>query len=181
MKKKLLFIIVFIGLLFGILFLNLWNKDTYKIELDRELKTTLFDQYPYEQLLVFFGYVGCADVCTPRLHELNEIYTQIDTNKTAVVFINLAKVNDKDQPSLFAHYFNTNFYAPYLEKPISDELKSEFNVYFAPSLRSETDYDHSSFVYLLKKEGNDFKLKSIYITTPLPKKEIINDLKGKKQ
>lgn len=180
MKKKLLLIVLFISLILGILFLNVWKKDTYKIDLDRDVETTLFDQYDYEQLIVFFGYVGCTDVCTPRLEELNEVYTQIDTNKTAVVFINLSKVYDKELPSLFAHHFNINFYAPYADKTLLDEIKSEFNIYFAPSLSSSTDYDHTSFVYVLKREVHSFKLKSIYITTPLPIEAMVNDLKGKK-
>lgn len=178
MRKKLLFIIVFAGAILSILFLNTWNDDSYKINLTRDVKTTIFNQYKEEQLLVFFGYVGCVEVCTPRLEELNEIYTQVDSNKTGVVFINLAKVYDKDLPLLFVHQFNENFYAPHLDKNILDEIKSEFNIYFAQSIRSSVDYDHTSYVYLLKREKDGFELKSIYITTPLQKKEIIADLKG---
>ncbi len=178
MRKKLLFIIVFAGVILSILFLNTWKDNSHKINLNREIKTTIFNQYKEEQLLVFFGYVGCVDVCTPRLEELNEIYTQVDSNKTAVVFINLSKVYDEDLPLLFVHHFNKNFYAPHLDKNILDEIKSEFNIYFAQSFRSSEDYDHTSFVYLLKREKDGFKLKSIYIATPLQKKAIVADLKG---
>lgn len=138
------------------------------VKINKEIKSTLFDSYDEKNLLLFFGYVGCIDICTPRLHELSSIYEKLKKAKieTQVLFINLTKLEDPELADLFAKSFNKNFKGIYLEKPKLDTLKKEFNVYSAPALGNSAELDHTTYLYLLKKVDSKYYLNKIYIKTP---------------
>lgn len=148
------------------------------IKINREIKSTLFDSYNEKNILVFFGYVGCVDICTPRLEELSLIYEKLKKAKIEahVLFINLSKLEDPELADLFVKSFHKEFEGIYLNKSELNSLKREFNVYSAPSLGRSADLDHTAFLYLLKK--NDFKyyLNKIYTKTPFHVSIIDNDI-----
>ena len=138
------------------------------VEINKEIKSTLFDSYDEKNILLFFGYVGCIDICTPRLQELSIEYEKLKNTRidVQVLFINLTKQEDHELADLFAKYFNKDFKGIYLEKPELEALKSEFNVYSAPALGNSNELDHTAFLYLLKKINSKYYLKKIYIKIP---------------
>ncbi len=149
------------------------------VEVNQKIKSKVFDDYKSKYIFVFFGYVGCADICTPRLSELNPIYKQLKDEGFDIdmVFVNLIELNDPELPYLFASSFNKEFDGVYLEKNELNKIQSEFDVYNIPSLTQDGEYEHTSFLFALKKQTDGYRLKRIYTHVPFDKNIIINDIR----
>lgn len=154
------------------------------IEKDQKIKTTVFDQYNHPLLLVFFGYVGCTHICSPRLAELDQIYSQLSPKKAqknkrdiGVVFVNLIKLPNPEAANLFAKNFNPDFNGLYPEKQRLTLLKAEFNVYIEAALTDKNNYNHSALLFLLRKKTDGYYLQRIYTASPFDQKLIVNDIK----
>ena len=164
-----------------ILFSGNIDSDSGVIKLNQKISSPVFKKYDNKLLFVFFGYVGCADVCTPRLEELSKIYKdlnhkeEIDIN---TIFVNLIKLQDSELPQLFAEAFHKDFKGVYLKDDILRELKREFDIYISKSLFDDTEYEHTAFLFLLKKNKDDYYLKRIYTNVPFDKEIIIKDILG---
>ena len=143
------------------------SKQEY-MEINREINSELFNHYKSKNILVFFGYVGCIDICTPRLNEMSTIYENLKKLNidVKVLFINLTKQNDPDLVNLFAKSFNEDFEGIYLDKSELNSLKKEFRVYSVPKLGSSYEVDHTAFLYLLKKVDSKYYLNKIYVKVP---------------
>ncbi len=168
MLKNIIGIIAIITAIVLLPFISSYFSQKEYVEINREIRSTLFDSYDNKNLLIFFGYVGCADICTPRLYELSLIYEKLKDTKidVQVLFINLTKLEDPEVANLFAKSFNKDFKGIYLQKPELESLKREFNVYSAPALGDPDEVDHTTFLYLLKKVDSKYYLKKIYTKTP---------------
>jgi len=170
--------ILFVGIL---LFLSFGSNiyTSYGIfSLDKKLETKVFDDYDEDILLLFFGYVGCIDVCTPRMTELANIYDKINKEKSICpVFVNLTELKDTKLAQVFASTFHKDYKALEISKLELNRLKKEFKVYSAPSLSSKTDLNHTSFLFLLKKEKSEYHLKRIYIDAPFKAEIILKDIR----
>ena len=150
-----------------------------KVELNKKIQAKIFDKYESEFVFVFFGYVGCADICTPRLEELSNIQIELKNRvEIETVFVNLTKLQDHELPQLFASTFNKEFNGVYLNSEELREVKSEFGIYGASSLMSDEEFDHTSFLFLLQKIDDRFYLKRIYTHVPFSKEIIIEDVIG---
>jgi len=168
--------------IFLIIFSGNFTDNTSIIKQNKKIEAKLFGQYNNDYLFVFFGYVGCTDICTPRLTELSSIYDKLTKEHNIdidTVFINLIKLEDKELPQLFASYFHEDFDGFYINNANITFLENEFNIYSSPSLFRDGEYDHTSFLFLLKKVNNEYYLKRIYTNSPFDKDKIVNDiLKG---
>jgi protein SCO1/2 len=134
--------------------------------------------------LMFFGYVGCSDVCTPLLQELSRIENSQNfkdlKDHVDIVFINLIPTLDKEQPHLFASYFNDNFIGIHLSRKELMQLDRGLNVFYAQSLTSQSDLDHGDNIYLLSEKANiSYQLHALYSTHPLNTKLLLEDIKAK--
>jgi len=148
------------------------------IKLDKKLETKVFNDYDEDILLIFFGYVGCIDVCTPRMTEIAGIYDRIKKKKSVrPVFVNLIELKDIKLAQEFASAFNKDYKALKISKSELNSLKNEFNVYSTPSLSSKTDLNHTSFLFLLKKEKGEYHLRRIYVNTPFKENIILQDIR----
>jgi protein SCO1 len=150
------------------------------IEKNKKIYSSVFNPYKNKVLLVFFGYIGCSDVCTPRLTELAKIYQQLSkTNKNdvAVVFVNLTQLSNSTLADLYAKTYHPDFNGMYVDTSELNDLKAEFNVYNSPSLISENTYNHTALLFLLKKATDGYYLKRIYVTTPFDQSLILKDIK----
>lgn len=150
------------------------------LSVDKKIESKVFKSFKSKYIFTFFGYVGCTTICTPRLQELSEIYekTKQENIDISALFINLIETEDKEAANIFASYFNKEFKGISLNKKVLNQIQDEFNVYNIPSLSEDNEYNHTSFLFLLKRsKNNDYKLIRIYTQAPFDKKKIIEDLK----
>ena len=176
MKK----IIALIAVIVIVLIIPLWGTifpSFGYIKLDQKLESSHFKQYSAKNLLVFFGYVGCADICTPRLLELAKVYKDLEKKQVdvTVLFINLSPIKDVNAPALFAKSFHPEFKGLYLNQQQLKDVKLEFNVY-STALRENNQLDHSAFLYRLEKNNNNYYLTRIYTQAPFSEAVIVSDL-----
>lgn len=167
-----LFVLVFAGLFF----LPSFFKGQGFVSIDRPLQSRVFDRFEKENLLVFFGYVGCTDICAPRLEELAAMYASLSRarqEKVDVVFVNITQLADPEHPALFSRSFCPSFKGVYLEQKALHRLMAEFKARYAPSLLEKEAYDHTAFLYLLHKEKKGYSIKGIFTNIPFNKDVIV--------
>ena len=169
MIKKIAIVITLISTIILIPFLSSYLTENNYVQVKQEIASPVFDSYDEKYLLVYFGYVGCIDICTPRLTEISSAYNKLKAANidVGVVFINLSKIDDPESADLFAKSFNKNFKGIYPEKKQLESVKKEFKVYSALRLGDSYEMDHTSFLYLLKKNESKYNLNIIYTTIPL--------------
>ncbi|MDD5373055.1 MAG: SCO family protein [Sulfurimonas sp.] len=159
------------------LFFSGSSKGAIKIE--REVKAD-FIKSDKKFVLLFFGYFGCRDVCTPIMQEMAKLYEskEFEEVKDSVdfLFVNLTPEVEEFQPDLFAKYFNKNFKGVYLSKRELFAIDRNFELYFARSLNDETELNHTDNIYLIQNDKESKVLKSIYSTHPLKIKKLIDDI-----
>ena len=132
-------------------------------------------------ILVFFGYFACADVCTPVLEDLSTFYNSSEfmdlKYEIDLYFVNLLPSVKKFEPDLFAKAFNNNFIGVYLSNKEIMKIDRSFNLFFAQSLQSEYEIDHTDNLYLIEIKEDKNILKSSYFTNSLNKKLLLEDIK----
>jgi len=173
-------LIIVVSLLLVSITLNVGKSDG-KIVLNRPIQSSVFNHYQEEKLLLFFGYAGCLNVCTPKLKTLASIYAKVSPKRqkdVGVVFVNLSHLEDPQTATIFAKAFHPDFTALYLNEKLLSSLQKEFQVYMAPSLTDKGEYDHTAFVYLLHKTTTGYKVNAIYTDNILSRDLILTDLKS---
>lgn len=171
MKKRDVLKIVAIFALF-LLFIPLFQSMLFqettagKIHINKEIKVPFLQTSEKKLALVFFGYYGCADICTPFLEKMSKIY-ESDAfkpyrNDVDIYFINLNPDVKENNPDEFAKYFNSNFKGVYLTHDEIMKIDRNFGLYYANSLKNKYDMEHTDSVYLLEKNDTDFILKYVY-------------------
>ena len=184
MKKKIhasliLLSIVLLSILIMII-PTFFTNSISRVSLNKELTLPLVLNNNQDIVLLFFGYSGCSDICTPRLSSINEIYTALDADvkkRVGVEFLDISTPIDKTLPSRFAEYFNTDFKGIYLESSVLRDYTKAFNVYFSQSLSDENEYDHTTNLYLLKRTDTKKELRYIYNSYPYDIEQINLDIK----
>lgn len=131
--------------------------------------------------LIFFGYSGCVDVCTPRLESLSKIYKGFEEpvkKRVGVEFLDISRPQDKMLPQVFAGYFHQDFKGIYLNDVVLRKYTKEFSVYFSKSLMDENEFDHTAHLYIVKRDGLKKTIRYIYNTYPYDEMQIKKDIKG---
>ncbi|MEA1982025.1 MAG: SCO family protein [Campylobacterota bacterium] len=128
--------------------------------------------------LVFFGYSGCIDVCTPRLKKIASWYKNSQNrDKIQIRFLDISQPHEKDLPDRFAKSFHKESIGVYLNRQELREYTKAFNVYFSKALFDEYEYDHTTNIYILNKKRDETKvLKHIYTSYPYSFNEIELDI-----
>lgn len=185
MKKKLLpasmlILVVAVSILIMII-PTFFTKGISRVTLNKEVNLPLILNDDKDVKLLFFGYSGCSDICTPRLQSLNNFFETLDADmkkKVGVEFLDISVPNDNDLPSRFAEFFNPNFKGIHLADNVLREYTKAFHVYFSQSLIDKAEYDHTANIYILKKTQNKKELRYIYNSYPYDFKQINLDIKG---
>jgi len=158
MKKKLYASLMIILILFVSVFIMIiptfFSKDISRIELHQELNLPLLLNDEKDIKLVFFGYAGCADICTPRLQDINKFYSALNEDtkqRVGVEFLDISIPQDITLPESFAKFFNKEFKGIHLNKNIIRDYTKAFSVYFSQGLMDKTEFDHTTNLYLIKK------------------------------
>lgn len=134
-----------------------------------------------EHTLVFFGYVGCPSICTPRMQEISEIYNNFKSKSSSknlsVLFINLDESRSSEEADLYAKSFHPEFLGvSYKKRELLSTLRM-FNAYYSHSMKESEEIEHTQFLYLVDKDTQDnFYLLYIYINVPFDKELITNDI-----
>lgn len=157
------------------------SRSAGKIVIEEKLDAPYLQMSDKDFMLIFFGYVGCTKVCTPILHQLDEMYISKEfapLQKTVgVTFVNLMPELAPDQPERFAQSFNPLFRGVYLSQKELMNIDRELAVFFSKSMSETTEIDHSDNLYLVEKlQDGSLVLKSIYSMHPLNRKMLINDI-----
>ena len=156
---------------------TLFDRSIGKTDVDKKIHSSSFAQYESSVLLVFFGYAGCVDVCTPRLQELADIYRSIKANKNVeVIFMNVISPTDPELPERFARFFHPDFQGIYPDEEELEILKKELDLYIVRSLFDEDEYDHTSFLFMLQKKKDGYHLRHVYMQAPFDKTLILQDI-----
>ena len=145
------------------------------VEMDRVVETPLFDGLNKKNLFVFFGYVGCREVCSPRLEAMASVYDTLSPQQqaeTTVLFIDIRPGEDREQSQLFSRSFHPAFTGVALEKETLQHLMRMFDARSSPSLLKKGEFDHTAFIYLLKRETSQYRIKAIFTQLPLDRANI---------
>lgn len=184
MRKKaypiFMLILTIVTSLFIMIAPTLFTKDISRVTLNKKIDLPLILDDEKEIKLIFFGYSGCADICTPRLYGINEIYKSLDTDikkKVGVEFVDISTPYDSTLPERFASFFNKEFKGIYLDTKVLRNYTKEFGVYFSPGLIDKTGFNHTSNLYLAKKSNNNKVIKYVYTSYPYDFKQIKSDIK----
>jgi len=131
-------------------------------------------------LLVYFGYVGCNNICTPFLHKLNLLYESAEfqalQKDTDVFFVNLTSNIEPSQADGFAKNFNKNFKGIYLSKKEVQNLDRNYKLFFSDDLIDKNKMNHTDYLYLIRNHNDSKILKNIYFTHPLRTQKLIHDI-----
>ena len=146
----------------------------------KSIKSDFFKDKKNENILLFFGYVGCVDICTPRLKEISDVYEEIkDDIDVKFYFINLTDSISNEIADLFVKNFNKDFTGIQLQKKDLVTLKNDFDVFSVKSLVSDYDLDHTSFLFLVKRENDEYKIRKIFTASKFEKEILVKSILGK--
>jgi len=176
------FILVILALLFIILLgfpvLSLTGITENKINLNEHIDLPFKVDDNKDIILLYFGYVGCKDICPSSLNEINNIYKKLENSKSVgVYFINIIESGSAQG---YASYFNKDFVGIDLPAVTIMKLMNTLHAYKSDPLTKDGDIYHTSYLYLIKrseKNREKFILKNIYYTHPYDVKMVINDIK----
>ena len=183
MKHKLLGFVVVV--LFVSLTQGVWAKNPITIA-DTPIAAPYLNVGSKEYMLVFYGYVGCAHVCTPVLENLAKFYQSKEffpyEPKVDLVFVNLLPEVSLEQPDQFAKSFNGKFIGVHLSPKELQSLDKELSLYFVKQKGEAFELDHSDFVYLIKRNQDEsLSLVTIYMTHPFDGAFVVRDLQERKK
>ena len=155
------------------------TKGVSRIVSNKEVNLPLILNDTKDIELVFFGYAGCTNICTPRLLMIDKLYRLLNKEtkeRVGVAFLDISLSYDRELPQRFATFFNPNFKGIYLNKDILRLYTKIFDVYFAPSLMDKTSFDHTGHLYLLKRTNENKVIRYIYHAYPYDFKQITSDI-----
>lgn len=156
-----------------------FTRGISRTEVNKKIDLPLLLNDDKKVKLVFFGYSGCQDICTPRLHSLSKFYNALDKEtkkKFGVTFIDISNPLDKSLPSRFATYFNPDFKGLFLDKKSARLYARAFDVFFSKSLLDKHEYNHTSNLYLVTKKNRHKRIRYIYTAYPYDYKQIKSDI-----
>jgi len=127
-------------------------------------------------VMLFFGYVGCGDICIPAMNELSTIFEQLDKRTTKVYFVNVFDETKEALPLEYAKAYNSEFKGIYLDKFGIKKVAEKLTLAIVKI--SPQEISHTGHLYILKKDelSSKYYLKYIYTTRPFDEKAIVKDI-----
>ena len=185
MKKRVYGAVLIVALfLFSVVIMILptfFSDTNSRYETKQEIRLPLVLNDDKDIKLIFFGYSGCSDICAPRLEDLSKIYAGLDDSlkkRVGVEFLDISTPYDTTLPQIFATYFHKDFKGIYLDDKVLRSYTKEFSVYFSKSLMDENEFNHTTYLYIAKRDGSQKFIRYIYNTYPYNEEQIIKDLQG---
>ncbi|MDG1436602.1 MAG: SCO family protein [Rickettsiaceae bacterium] len=115
--------------------------------------------------LIYFGFTYCPDICPTSLQKLTQVLSTLDKYQIEVMPIFITIDPSRDKPALLKEYLG-HFHPNLLGLTGSEEQIKEvadlYKVFYAKAEDDSTDkdkymLDHTSFVYLMDKNGKYMK------------------------
>jgi len=156
-----------------------FTKGLSRVELRQDFELDLILDKKSDIELIFFGYAGCINVCTPRLESLGKWYATVPKetqNRVGLKFLDLSIPESRDLPDDFAKAFHEKFEGIFLDKDVLRVYTKVFSVYFATSMLDSTEIDHTTHLYLVKKGKDGKQLRFIYTAFPYDLKQVESDI-----
>lgn len=156
-----------------------------RVPQEKEIDVPFLGEANESEMLVFWGYVGCGTVCPVTMATLQQVYVSYQAeypNKPlAVVFIGLPLPGELPRPNsadYYAKIFHQDFRGYSMAGAELSQAVSAFGVSFSPSVADPKLLNHTTFVYLLQRQDDQWKLKRTYRNTPLQPDTILADLRS---
>lgn len=132
-------------------------------------------------VLVFFGYVGCPEICTTRMKEIADVYKDfVDKNNNgnlSVLFVNLESNHSTDVAEDYAQSYNQNFKGVTYGKQDLKRMLQQFRASYSRGFSNKNEIYHSQFLYFVQEDENEeYFVKQIYIHFPFNKEQVVTDL-----
>ncbi|MDN3030417.1 MAG: SCO family protein [Candidatus Tisiphia sp.] len=134
-----------------------------KFELtDQDDKIFNSDNLKGKLSLIYFGFTYCPDICPTSLQKIMEVINTLDKYKIDVEFVFITIDPKRDSSDVIKEYlkhFNSKFIGLTGSEQQIKEVADKFKVYYAKIDTNSEDYmlDHSSFVYLMDRQGKYVK------------------------
>ncbi len=113
--------------------------------------------------LIYFGFTYCPDICPTSLHKLTEVINTLDKYRIDVTPVFITIDPERDTAGLLKEYLG-HFHPKYIGLTGTNaqvkDVADKFKVYYAKVVSNEGKQymlDHSSFVYLMDKQGKYLK------------------------
>lgn len=115
--------------------------------------------------LIYFGFTYCPDICPTSLQKLTQVLSTLDKYQIEVMPIFITIDPSRDKPALLKEYLG-HFHPNLLGLTGSEEQIKEvadlYKVFYAKAEDDSADkekymLDHTSFVYLMDKNGKYMK------------------------
>jgi protein SCO1/2 len=121
--------------------------------------------------LIYFGFTYCPDICPTSLQKLSAVIQTLDKYQIDVTPVFITIDPSRDTPALLKEYLG-HFHAKFIGLTGTEEQIREvadlFKVFYArakDAAATKGNYmlDHSSFIYLMDKNGR--YMKHFYMST----------------
>lgn len=178
-KFSLLLLVILVSLL--VMALPAFHtKELSRILLTQEINLDLLLDAEQDVELLFFGYAGCVDVCTPRLSDLGKWYASLSEKtreRVGFKFLDLSVPKQRELPMEFAKAFHPDFQGIFLSESELRRYTKAFSVYFSSSLTQHNEFNHTAHLYLLKRDSRGKRVRFVYSAYPYDFQQIASDIK----
>lgn len=132
---------------------------------DQDGKKFNSDELHGKLSLIYFGFTYCPDICPTSLQKISTVIQTLDKYQIDVTPVFITVDPTRDTPALLKEYLG-HFHSKIIGLTGSEEQIKEvadlFKVFYARAndpAYTDNNYmlDHSSFVYLMDKDGNYMK------------------------
>lgn len=177
-SKKLL--LIFALILIPVVVMVIYSGKNTSVDTQNKLSQKFAPYFSDGYTILYIGYTGCVNICTPRLFEISTLQRalEVESKKTNYMFLDLRNLG-KNVSEDFLKAFDAKIGVLELSKTMKSELMRELNFYSATSLYDSNEFEHTSYLYLIKKE----KGKIVHIGTimqyPFDNTNTIEFLKNK--
>ena len=157
MKRKLALMLILAAFASTLLFVFL-DKNKYDFKLQGLDKSYSLKDFKGQNLIIYFGYMLCPDVCPTTLMSLADVLGELEAKNSRVIFISIDPEREKiEELQEWLEYF----YKPSTALlPSLSELESVAGVYGAlyervelPSSELKYSMAHSSELYVIDARG----------------------------
>jgi len=139
------------------------------------------ESFKGKPLLIFFGFASCPDICPYGLTMISSVLDSLDkdSNKINAVFITLdPERDDYEKVSEFANIFHKEIIGLSGSQEQVDKVALAWRVYKKKVLLEDSDLeytiDHSSFIYLMDRNGKYYT----HFPHNVDAEEILKELKA---
>ncbi len=157
-----------------------YSKEHTLVEQNKILSPQYIHYFKNRYTILYVGYTGCINICTPRLKEISEIQRVLNDRgaKIEYMFLDLRELGD-DVSGDFLKAFRGDFKILSLEENSKNHFLQQLGFYYARGLYDKNEFEHSSYLYLIENNGKELKLITTIMQYPFLNDTTIDYLEKK--